>query len=291
MAMFQAELFANNASETIAANGYAGSATADTPAALTQESWTFTAVTEWPAASSSARPATGFRIANSSSSYPEIMAVINISGDVATVLRGIEGTTTCAHPAGSTFYAIASAGTLDQFGQNELQAVTTPVTASDTTSTETIISWTPAAQDVPAAGVAYEFTAFGTLSASATAADNDITFTVAWNGTTLATLKMGGTTGGGGPLLGSTMSDAGWWLEGAVICESATSMVAGMNFVTHKTSTASYAGVTVSNDGADELTAGAVTVTGSGPLTVTVAWSTQETANVLAGVGYARRVT
>jgi hypothetical protein len=290
MAMFQAELFANNASETIATNGYAGSATADTPAALTQESWTFTAVTEWPAASSSASPTTGFRIANSNSAYPEIMAVINISGDVATVLRGIEGTTTYAHPAGSTFYAIASAGTLDQFGQNELQAVTTPVTASNTASTETIVTWTPAAQDVPAAGVAYEFTAFGTLSTAATAADVNVEFTVAWNGTTLATLTTGATAGGGGVSVGTDITDSGWWLEGAIICESATSMVAGMNFVTHKTSTASYQGVTVSNDGTDELTAGAVTVSGDGPLTVTAAWLHAETANVLAGVGYARRV-
>jgi len=167
--LFQEELFCNNVSNLIGSGTpYNGSATADTPAAYTSESWTFSAVTGWPAATNTTVPTTGFRIANTNASYSsEIMAVIDISGDTCTVLRGIESTTTVAHPGGSTFVALATAGTLQNFKQATTAGVS-EVTISNS-STETVIAtYTPLGTEVED-GTTFEIIASGTMGILTTA--------------------------------------------------------------------------------------------------------------------------
>jgi hypothetical protein len=286
VAMFQSEQFGNNPSTTVAANGYnGGSATGDAPASNTQETWTVTSSTEFPAASDTADPTTGFRISDPAAPT-EIIGVINVSGDTWILIRGIEGTTPVTHAAGATFYQVVTAGSLGLLAQKETLAAGGLVSANDTATTETVFSYTPSTQDQPAAGVAYEFFAFGTLNTytgGTTTADFNLTFTLSWNGVTLATFS---TENADFPLLSSSISYSGFWLEGAVICLSATSMVAGMNFMTKKLQT-SYSIPTASGDHTAAMAG--VTVSGAGPLKLTVAWSTAETTNLLTCIGAAKR--
>ena len=129
----------------------------------------------------------------------------------------------------------------------------------------------------------YEFSAFGTMGTSSSAPT--VTFTLTWNSATLATLELGGTDQQAAP---TSLSNAGWWLEGYVVCLSATSMVAGVTFSTHKTTAAGQSWTSATGDNSAHLAG--VAVSGTGPLALTAAYGTSQAANVLWATGMAQRV-
>lgn len=277
-----AEVFENQPTGTVTSGGTTTGST----------SFTVTATTAFPVASTSTNPNSIFRIVDAADTS-EIMIVTTApggtgSGQSWTVTRGAEGTTAIDHSADWTCVQIISGGTMNQFYQQELmgQALYSCNDVSSASPT-TIFSYTPSTQDQPVAGVVYEFTAFGTMGTSNTTTDSELVFKLTWNGTTLATLTLNSS---GNTEFLTAMTSAGWWLEGSVVCLSSTSMVAGMNFMTHKTSTA-YNAVTVTDDGTSAMAG--VTVSGTGPLELQVEWdvSTAYTLNLLTGTGYAKRVS
>jgi hypothetical protein len=100
------ELFNNTAFTTVAAGKTA-------VAQGTVQSWVVGSSSAFPAASSTANPATQFHIADPASSS-ELIAVTNVSGTTWTVTRGAEGTTPVTHSAGFTVYQVVSAAGLVQ---------------------------------------------------------------------------------------------------------------------------------------------------------------------------------
>ena len=100
------ELFSANRAQTTVTSG--GN---DAPAAGTQETWTVASSGMFPAASSTALPATQFHVADTVAPS-EIIAVTNVAGTTWTVTRGAESTTPVAHSAGFTVYQVVTTGFL-----------------------------------------------------------------------------------------------------------------------------------------------------------------------------------
>jgi len=102
-------IFTNNPSTTVSSGG------TDAPSSGTQQSWTVSSSTGFPAASTGTSL---FHIAdtNTGLSY-ELIAVINVSGTTWTVIRGAESTAPVAHSAGFTVTQVVSAGDLGLFQQ------------------------------------------------------------------------------------------------------------------------------------------------------------------------------
>ena len=99
-------------------------------------------------------------------------------------------------------------------------------------------------------------------------------------------LLCAGATASQGTALGTSIASGGVYVEGYVNCLSSTSMVAGLNWITEKT-TALYTGVTASNVATGAMAG--ITVSGSGPLVLTAQFSAT-TANVLTLAGMIQRV-
>lgn len=281
--MPQAEQFGNQPTGTVTSGGTTNS--------TSDNAFTVTATDSWPAASTTPNPDTVFRITDQANTS-EIMLVTAApggsgSGQSWTVTRGAEGTTPIAHAANWTCVQLVTEGTLNLFSQNASQAGSSLLTANDTATATTLVSWNPPPSDAPAAGIAYEIIAFGTLGTftSTTATDLELTWTLAWNGTTLCSMESNVNQ----PALGSSIASGGWWLEAAVICLSGTSLVGGMNFITHKSTTAAYQMVTASDDGSSAMAG--ITVSGAtGPLTLAAKWNAAQATNVLTGTGFGKRV-
>lgn len=106
------ELFANQAQTTVSSGGTTA------PSSGTSETWTVASSSGFPAASSTATPATFFRVTDRIASS-EKMIVTNVSGTTWTVTRGAEGTSTVAHSSGFTVENIVTAAALNGFSQAE----------------------------------------------------------------------------------------------------------------------------------------------------------------------------
>lgn len=185
------ETFSNPAAATTVTTG---GTTA--PAALTQETWTVAGgFAGFPGASSAAAYPTFFRIFDPLLSS-EIMWVVNTSGSTWTVIRGNEGTTPVAHPAGFAVQQVISGGTLNNFAQTAtsdsglIQAkagILTQAAISSTTPT-TVASLSVAANE-PVPGAVYEIDVFGFYSTSAGTPALDIA--VQWGSTTVGAQAVG----------------------------------------------------------------------------------------------------
>ena len=178
--------------------------------------------------------------------------VTAVTSNVWGVTRGAEGTTPVTHATGFTIQQVVSAGELNNFQQmrNGGNTVTSTITTIGTVG-----SYTPAVTDVPAAGVVYDFTAFGQIHDTTHTA----TLATVWNGTTLAS-AISGTEG----LLGTNLPlGSSWWLEGKVHCFGATTMVSGFNFQASNFTTGTQTVSTIV--GANSAP---VTVSGTGPLNI-----------------------
>ena len=279
--MPQVEVYADQPAGTVTSGG--------TTTSLADTALTVTVTNAFPVASATPNPDTVFRIIDPAAPS-EIMLVTTApggtgSGQSWTVARAQEGTSAVAHAANWTAVQAITGSSLNAYDQHQAQAVTSLVTANNTGSAITLVSWDPAPQDYPAAGVAYEIIAFGTLGTftSTTATELELEFLLEWNGTTLCTIESNVNQ----PALGSSIASGGWWLEAAVVCISATSMVGGMNFLTHKTTTA-YQLVSVTDDSSSAMAG--ITVSGAGPLALVAQWAHAQATNVLTGTGFAKRV-
>jgi hypothetical protein len=104
------EQFANNPLTTVLSGG------TDAPAAGTSQTWTVSDGSGFPAASSTASPATQFHVADPAI-VGEIIAVTNVAGNNWTVTRGAEGTVPAAHASGFEVTTPVTAGTLGSFVQ------------------------------------------------------------------------------------------------------------------------------------------------------------------------------
>lgn len=128
------EIYANQPSTTVSSGG------TDAPASGTQETWTVASSSEFPAASSSATPPTQFHVADAlASASSELIAVVNVSGDTWTVIRGSESTTPVAHVSGFSVYQVVTAGGLRQASRVDWYNVVTmfgadPTGTSDSTT-------------------------------------------------------------------------------------------------------------------------------------------------------------
>lgn len=92
------ELFSKNLGSTTVASGGT-----DAPASGTVQTWTVASSASFPAASNATSPPTQFHVQeNDAQRQTEIIAVTHVSGTTWTVVRGDEGTTPVAHPAGFT---------------------------------------------------------------------------------------------------------------------------------------------------------------------------------------------
>lgn len=99
------DIFTNNISTTVAASKTA-------PAQGTSESWTVASSTGFPAALSTAKPATQFTIIDPAATG-ELMRVTNVSGTTWTVIRGADGTTPVTHASGFTVAITGAAAYLN----------------------------------------------------------------------------------------------------------------------------------------------------------------------------------
>lgn len=128
------ELFSKNLGSTTVASG---GTTA--PASGTVETWTVASSSSFPAASNAASPPTQFHVQeNDSQRQTEIIAVTNVSGTTWTVVRGDEGTTPVAHPAGFTVVQTITAEGLTALLNNAgvyLEALVKQGTAAVATNT------------------------------------------------------------------------------------------------------------------------------------------------------------
>ena len=123
------EVFGNIPTTTVSSGG------TDAPAAGTQQTWTVTSSTGFPAVSSSAIPPTQIHVADVALNS-EMIQVINISGTTWTVVRGAEGTTPVSHGAGFTIYQVVSAGAYSQLRNTDWLNVATQFGADPTGSTD-----------------------------------------------------------------------------------------------------------------------------------------------------------
>jgi hypothetical protein len=271
-------VFANNASTTVAANGYnGGAATGDAPSAGTTETWTMALSAEFPIANNASSPATQFHIADQDAPT-ELITVTNMSGtgdNTWAVTRGVEGTTPVTHAAGATFFLITTAGDLTALKQ-ATGALTSGVTVSDTATETVICTYQPVTGEIQA-GTSFELVAFGGIETYSAEAGAQLTWRIRWggvSGTVIAEMVTGSTTAGQAcpSLITSIPSGSSFDVNATVIFISTTSAVANINFWWQKT-TVTYEGVASNNAG--------VAVSGSGPLVLTAQWASAETSNVL----------
>jgi hypothetical protein len=272
----QAEVYTNQPTGTVTSGGTTTSDTA----------WTVNPTVAFPVASTTPVPNTVFRAIDPALPSEIILVTVCPGGTGSqswTVARAQEGTSGVAHASNWTVVQTVSGGSLGSFVLKEMGA-SSSVTQVNTTTTETaLISWQPPVQDYPAAGVAYQFTVFGTLGTSSTAPV--LTLRARWGGTAgTALCSLASATQG--TAMSTSMSNAGFWANGYVICLSSTSMIAGMSWLTHKTATV-VSGATASGDGSAAMAG--ITVSGNGPLVVTATWTTS-TSNTLYGAGVCQRV-
>lgn len=137
------ELFANQVQTTVSSGG----TTAVT--AGTVQTWTVSSSLGFPAASSTASPATFFRVTDPASST-EKMLVTNVSGTTWTVTRGAEGTTPVTHASGFTVQNVVTAAALEALVQ--LQTVSLVQPSGDTSGAADAAAVTAAVTALPSSG-------------------------------------------------------------------------------------------------------------------------------------------
>lgn len=289
------EVFSNVAS-CVAAAGSGGTNGTSNPAAGTTESWTvstgFTSFpvanfTSWPTTSSP--PGNYFYVSDPADTTHEVILVYNnnSSGSPGTswsVQRGMNGACV-AHASGATYVQVITPFTLQNMKQAP-GAATSAVTVGNTT-TETIVATYTPTPDQLVSGAAFDIYAFGHFTQGAKPI---LTWRLCW-GNTLAnggTQLSGLSTATTGPAPTITQNAVSWGastmtasglsfdINGQVILLSPTSVTSNINWwysnANNTTSTA-----------ANALTspASAVTVSGNGPLLLTVQWSVATAANTL----------
>jgi hypothetical protein len=280
----------------------AGSTSGTTnPAAGTTESWTMsTGYTSFPTANfnasttftnpSATPPGNYFYIRDPADTTNEIVLVYSGGGGTTTwyVQRGMNGATV-AHATGATWVQVISPYTLQNFKQAPGAAISA-VTVGNTTTETIVAAYYPTSDEIEA-GTAFDIYAFGHFTQGAKPV---LAWRLCWGNT----LALGGTqiagiataTTGPNPTItqnavswgASTMTASGlsFDINGQVILLSATSVTSNINWwysnANNTTSTA-----------ANALTSPAspVTISGSGPLLLTVQWGTATAANTLTATG------
>jgi len=287
-----------NCSSCVAAAGSGGTNGTSNPAAGTAESWTVsTGSTSFPVANSSldatdfnaALVETYFYVRDPADATNELVLVENnnSSGSPGTtwkVQRGMNGAT-AAHASGATWEQVITPYTLQNMKQ-ATGATASAVTVGNTTTETIVASYYPTPYEL-VAGSTFDIYAFGHFTQGAKPV---LTWRLCWGNT----LALGGTqlaglstaTTGPAPTItqnavswgASTMTAAGlsFDINGQVIFLSATSATSNINWwysnANNTTSTA-----------ANALTSPAspVTVSGNGPLLLTVQWGTATAINTL----------
>lgn len=107
--------YTNNASTTVAT-------AATAVAAGTTQTWTVGSTASFPAASSTASPATWFTVVDPAA-QTELIRVTNVAGTTWTVIRGVEGTTPVSHTAGYTVVNTVTSGALMKLSVTPSQAL------------------------------------------------------------------------------------------------------------------------------------------------------------------------
>jgi hypothetical protein len=209
--------YANQPVTTVTSGG------TDAPAQGTSEQWTVASSSLFPPASLSSTPPTSFAVSDTAATS-EIIQVTAVTSNVWGVTRGAENTAPVTHASSFTVMQVVTAGGLTNFQQNQNTAFTAATTVGASTANGTMASYVPAAQDIPAAGVCYEFSGYGVFSSGVLA--TLFTMAVTWNGTTVASATKG--------VSGTVVAETArvFWIEGSVTCYGAATMVSGFNFAT-----------------------------------------------------------
>jgi len=144
------ELFASQPQTTVSSGG----TTAPSPG--TVENWTVASSGAFPAASSTAVPATQFHVADTNASADsEIIAVTNVSGTTWTVTRGAEGSTPVAHTSGFTVRQVVTKGWLNTVPASGASSITTVYASGDTTGAADTTAIQNALSALPSGGTVY----------------------------------------------------------------------------------------------------------------------------------------
>jgi hypothetical protein len=163
---------------------------------------------------------------------------------------------------------VVSAGSLNNFKQAS-NAVTTPMTVSNTTVETVVCTYQPISNDLEP-GTVFEIVATGSIQTAATA--GTLTWNLRWGGLT-GTSVLSMVTGTKCPaLVASIASGSSFDVNGTVTLTSATAAVGNINAWWQNTTT-TYTGVASS--------ATATTISGSGPLVLTAKFSTASTSEAL----------
>lgn len=207
--------FANQPQTTVSNGGTTA------PAQGTSEQWTVASSATFPNASLTTVPPELFHVADTAATS-EIIAVTAVTSNVWGVTRGAESTTPVTHATGFTIQQVVTSGGLNNFQQTQSNG-NTAATSITSTGWQTLASFTPPANDVPAAGVVYDFALYGIFSNAV--GGSGLTLATEWNQTTIASAN----TASNGTLA-TLLTNANFWLEGRVNCYGATTMVSGFNF-------------------------------------------------------------
>lgn len=259
------------------------------PGAGATETWTVgTGSTSFPVANSTSVPATYFYVTDPADTTHEIILVSsnNSSGSPGTswsVQRGMNGATV-AHASGATYVQVISPFTLEGFKQTP-GSVTSAVTVANTTTETVIATYLPQAADlVP--GATWEIVAYGPWG-KANGSGLVLTWRIYWGGS--------GSVGGAFTATGSAL--LGMMKAGTNATALGTTIIAGASYdinaqVTWLSSTTAHCQInwwynnaanltttnvnaqttnTNSSTGASQV--GPVTISGNGPIILTVQWS------------------
>lgn len=257
------EVFANAASCVATSGGTTN------PGAGATETWTMgTGNGSFPTAQTSAFPANYFFARDPADTTNEIVLVTdNTTPTSWHVQRGMSGATV-SHASGATWVQVIAPYTLGNFKQQP-GAATSAVTVAATLTETLVATFQPQSGEI-IGGSAWEVVAFGPIITSATA--TSLTWTLRWGGlagTSLLTLV----TGTNAVALPTSIAAGGSFdVNGSVTLLSATSAVANLNFFANKVA-AQVTGVASSQS--------ATTVSGNGPVALTVKWANNTAGNSL----------
>ena len=248
-----------------------------------------TGASSFPAASSSSVPATYFYISDPADTTHEIVQVINVSGTTWTVVRGAGSTSPVAHATGATWVQEISHLTLQNFKQTP-SAVSSAVTVANTATETVLATYTPTSDEL-VAGATWEVLAFGTY-AKANGVPPSLQLAMYWGGSgavgsaftstgsaLMCKMLTGATTAGNVGIINTTLaSGSGWDLNGEIVWLSSTTATANMNVWFNNASAINSAPVTFNTVNTSATTpfasnATPVTISGGGPVILTVKWS------------------
>lgn len=249
--------FANQPLTTVTTGGTGA------PASGTSEQWTVASSTPFPSASLSAIPSTGFSVADTVATS-EIIAVTAVTGTVWGVTRGSEGTIPVTHSAGFSIMQVVTADDFTGFGQLTLAGATAATGFSNSSAANTVGSYTVPTLNAPAPGVVYDINCYGFLTQAATT--RVLTVALNW-GSTVIVSAVSGTDGSAMPATALTRN--GVWIEGRATCINSTTLTAALNLQTYNGGTP----LSIAN----ASTTGTTVTGATGPLALTITWSTAAT--------------